>query len=266
MPHEDLPADPASNATDETTGDTTQEAYADGSTVSSEDLANFSRTVVEALGEMQDRVSRLEAELAEQKASPQLDPDTLEEWVVWLVATYDLESRLPARWIEQPHMFAELSALRAAWAAAMTKDGITPQLSSMALTWHEALQRAVQRWHDGYTTSGHPADVEPLADWVAWLVRTYEIEHRVPTRWESIPGCPEELDALRASYRAAYTPDGRPNLTIEPGAWHEALERCLRRLDDPWRADHVKRDMDASHRGVSTTKHLNGTPSSRGQA
>lgn len=217
--------------------------------VTAQDFSDLSNTVAELIGELQERVGSLEAELAAQKASPELDPETLPDWVDWLKTTYDIEGRIPHRWEEQPHMVAELAALRAAWAAAMhtadDEEGVDrPHLSSAALSWHESLHRAMARWHDGYVTSGCAVDVEPLTDWVEWLKITYELDNRIPRKWETIPGCTEELAALRASYRAAYTWDGRPRTTIEAGAWHEALERCLRRVNDMWESNHSKREMD----------------------
>jgi hypothetical protein len=189
--------------------------------------------IASGLASLGERVAAVEfggvASDADGGVDEDLDPATLPVWAEWLVETYDLRSRLPRDWTERPHLVRELAALRAAWVVGYESDGVVPERSSTALHWHESLQRAVVRWHDELTTTLHPHD-DGLGDWIAWLVTAYRIEDRFPKRWDSIPGVRQEVAALRAAHRAAYTEDGRPRDSSAALTWHEYLDRSFDRI------------------------------------
>ena len=67
------------------------------------------------------------------------------------------------------------------------------------------------------------AGLAALQEWVAWLVRTYELELAFPACWARHPGIVEELRALAEWHTALYG-----DLADDPRAhtsWHEAFGR-----------------------------------------
>ena len=68
--------------------------------------------------------------------------DDLDEWVEWLVTTYELEGVVPTCWREHPAMVEEIGALRAAHAGATDEVDSRP---SDRLVWQESLPRSLQR-------------------------------------------------------------------------------------------------------------------------
>ena len=67
------------------------------------------------------------------------------------------------------------------------------------------------------------AALAALHEWVAWLVRTYELELAFPACWARHPGIVEELRALAEWHTALYA-----DLADDPRAhssWHEAFSR-----------------------------------------
>ena len=67
------------------------------------------------------------------------------------------------------------------------------------------------------------AALAALQEWVAWLVRTYELELAFPACWARHPGIVEELRALAEWHTALYG-----DLADDPRAhtsWHEAFGR-----------------------------------------
>jgi hypothetical protein len=52
---------------------------------------------------------------------------------------------------------------------------------------------------------------EALADWIAWLIDRYTLDHRtIPPCWDQHGPLIEELSALRTAWLAAYAVTGRP--------------------------------------------------------
>jgi hypothetical protein len=71
---------------------------------------------------------------------------------------------------------------------------------------------------------------EALADWVAWLVDRYALDHRtVPPCWDKHGALVEELSALRTAWLAAYAITGRPEAPLE---WHAHFALARHRLAD----------------------------------
>jgi hypothetical protein len=76
---------------------------------------------------------------------PTLNLDDLDEWVAWLIETYELEEEIPDCWREHGAMVEEISALRAAHAGATDPFESRPV---DRLLWQESLLRSLQRLHD----------------------------------------------------------------------------------------------------------------------
>jgi hypothetical protein len=71
---------------------------------------------------------------------------------------------------------------------------------------------------------------QALADWIAWLIDRYTLDHR------TIPPCSsehgaliEELSALRTAWLAAYAVTGRPEAPLD---WHAHFAAAGQRLAD----------------------------------
>lgn len=71
--------------------------------------------------------------------TPTLD---LDEWVAWLIETFELEDEIPACWRKHGAMVEEISALRAAHAGALDSFESRPV---ERLLWQESLLRSLQR-------------------------------------------------------------------------------------------------------------------------
>lgn len=65
-----------------------------------------------------------------------------------------------------------------------------------------------------------------LADWVAWLVSTYELAELIPPCWTQHPAAAEELAALRTSRIAAESGEDSDALL----RWHERLGPAIARV------------------------------------
>jgi len=71
---------------------------------------------------------------------------------------------------------------------------------------------------------------QALADWIAWLVDRYTLDHRtVPPCWDQHGALVEELSALRTAWLASYALTGRPEAPLE---WHAAFAMARQRLAD----------------------------------
>jgi hypothetical protein len=71
---------------------------------------------------------------------------------------------------------------------------------------------------------------EALADWIAWLVDRYTLDHRtVPPCWDQHGALVEKLSALRTAWLASYALTGRPEAPLE---WHEHFAAARQRLAD----------------------------------
>jgi hypothetical protein len=71
---------------------------------------------------------------------------------------------------------------------------------------------------------------QALADWIAWLIDRYTLDHRtVPRCWNRHGALIEELSALRTAWLAAYAITGRPEAPLE---WHAHFAFSRHRLAD----------------------------------
>ena len=121
------------------------------------DAAERLISTINVLGRaLEDTVSRVEALEA---AANVANSVPLEEWVQWLREAYCLSSKIPKDWTRVPGMFHELQALHAAWAVAYQANG-TPLPGAHAVSWHDALDRALPRMQ-GFQSRA-PEDPAPL--------------------------------------------------------------------------------------------------------
>jgi len=72
--------------------------------------------------------------------------------------------------------------------------------------------------------------LDELADWIAWIVGRYGLDHRsIPVCWTQHDELLEELSALHLAWQAAYA-------TLAPGdaplLWHEHFALARQRLSD----------------------------------
>lgn len=79
-------------------------------------------------------------------------------WVLWLIASYRLEDRIPEVWWDVPGVVHELEALHRAWlyAYAGDEDGneYVPKVGFEPVTFHDALARTLPRikeWNGRHT-------------------------------------------------------------------------------------------------------------------
>lgn len=93
---------------------------------------------------------------------------------------------------------------------------------------------------------------EELTDWVDWLIGRYGLDEVLPPCWMRHGAMVEELTALYAGWHTAYMDiDARG---FDPLAWHEALDRTVRRVKE-WnrqgcRSDAHREDPVASMASV----------------
>ena len=74
-----------------------------------------------------------------------------------------------------------------------------------------------------------------LCDWVEWLTARYRLtrEERLPSCWPQHPELVEELTALRAWRREAYSSEGSGQQAVY---WHQALAVLLDHIAQLWAA------------------------------
>jgi hypothetical protein len=113
------------------------------------------------LGELVETVELMQAQIADLRGRvlagsarsspvrggqpPTLSLDDLDEWVAWLIETYELEEEIPDCWREHGAMVEEISALSAAHAGAVDPFESRPV---DRLLWQESLLRSLQRLRD----------------------------------------------------------------------------------------------------------------------
>ncbi|TCO41028.1 hypothetical protein EV646_116119 [Kribbella antiqua] len=73
-------------------------------------------------------------------------------------------------------------------------------------------------------------ELERLAEWVAWVIHRYRVDHKtIPPCWPEHGALVEELSALRTYWESCYQDDANP---ADPLAFHRDLTLTLRRLRD----------------------------------
>jgi hypothetical protein len=93
-----------------------------------------------------------------------------------------------------------------------------PARPAAAHVWHSLTRREAA---DAWTA---------LTTWVDWLVDRYHLEDSLPGCWYRHGALVDELDALRATWTAAYlNPNAQPT---DPTVWLELLARTLIRIRD----------------------------------
>jgi hypothetical protein len=99
-----------------------------------------------------------------------------------------------------------------------TAPTATRTRSGAAHVWHSLTRREAA---DAWTA---------LTTFVDWLVDRYHLEDTLPSCWYRHGAIVDELDALRATWSAAYlNPNGLPT---DAAAWLELLARTLTRIRD----------------------------------
>lgn len=106
-----------------------------------------------------------------------------------------------------------------------TDDGFLPGLHLR----HEQFAPIPVSWP---TLVGEERDARfhELADWIAWVIDRYGLDHRtIPPCWAEHGALVEELSALRTAWATAYAEDSRGDAPLD---WHADFAAARQRLAD----------------------------------
>ena len=169
-------------------------------------------------GHLASMVQRIAA-LRERTAQPEQD---LNEWVAWLIPTYELQDVLDG-WQSHPAMVRELAALMKAHI-----DVIGKHKGFDDVVWHGHVGSMVHRIMALRQRAAReqPHDAEQdLDEWVAWLIPTYALE-TVLDGWRAHPAMVRELAALMKAHIDVI---GKPK-GFDDVVWHGHVGSMVQRV------------------------------------